>query len=221
MKKIICALLMTLILCLSTIPANADSMIPPMPYEIDFDEQDLVFRMVPMGEYEHNLSDPENSGLYVKSTGEKIYTVYEYYYNSDLYFSADRLSFAAMTWQETNEDKGIIFYVQDPNTEGHELFVRYYQVTNLMKDLSKKENTASHYFWNRYQDLDYDEKNSTLSIVTNDGIHYTFDIQTGIITQNYDVNEKNTFWKTAITSTLIILTGAALVLLYYVMKKYD
>ena len=233
MRKIIYALLMTVVLCLSIIPASADDIVPPKSYSIEFEDQDLVFRMVPSKD-KLNISNPEKSGLYDKSTKEKIYTIHEYYYESYLYFSANRLSFAAMTAQERNEDKGIIFYVQNNNTESPELDMYYYPVSDLMKDLSKKEYTASHYTWNRDEECVYDEKNSTLSILTNDGIRYTFDIQTGDIIQSDNENSVqkiainstqettiNPVRKTAMTSTLIILTGGALALLYYVMKKYD
>jgi len=236
MKKIIYSLLMTLIFCLLIIPASADSIVFPYPYIIEFEDQDLVFRMVP--------SAHDESGLYVKSTRQKIYTIYEYYYEGNLYFSADRMSFAVMTWQGTSADKGITFYVQNNNTENPELVMYYYPVSDLMKDLSKKEYTASHYNWNKYEERVYDEKNSTLSILTNDGIRYTFDIQTGNIVQSNNENARNLqkieinstqkmtinrvrettinpAQKTAITAALIILTGGALALLYYVMKKYD
>ena len=226
MKKILSVLLIAFIFVISAAPANADSMSSPEPYEIEFEEQDLVFRMVPDEKFESNLSVSEKSGLYVKSTGEKIYTVHEYFYESDLYFSADRLSFAAMTWQETNEDSGIIFHVQSENAGSHELIMISYPVSDLMTDLSKKEHSVSHYFWERWEKRVYDEENSTLSILTNDEIRYTFDIKTGKIIKIDDsirVNNesKATSLRWAVTSVIIILTGGALALLYFVMKKYD
>jgi hypothetical protein len=212
MKKISSVLLIAFIFVISAAPVNADSMIAPMSYEIEFEEQDLVFRMVPDENFESNLSVSEKSGLYVKSTGEKIYTVDEYFYEGNLYFSADRLSFAAMTWQETNEDRGIIFYVDG--------VMHYIRVTDLMKNLDARDYTVSHYFWEMNNKRVYDEKNSTLSILTNDGIRYTFDIKSGEILQT--VNEKeNNFpyltWKTALILLIVLCIGAAV--LYYIMKK--
>ena len=236
MKKIIYAFLMTLMFYLLIIPANADDVASPYPYEIEFEDQDLVFRMVP-----HRLG-PEKSGLYVKSTGQQIYTIYGYYYNIGLYFSADRLSFAVIPHLNDFEDEGITFYVQNNNTESPELVMYCYRVPDLMQDMSKKEETGGRYTWNRYEERVYDEKNSTLSIITYDGIRYTFDIQTGDIIQSDNENSVqkiainstqkmtinpvrkttiNPMQKTTITSVLIILTGGALALLYYVMKKYD
>ena len=212
MKKILSVLLIVFIFVISAAPANADSMIPPMSYEIEFEEQDLVFRMVPDKNFESNLSVSEKSGLYVKSTGEKIYTVDEYFYESDLYFSADRLSFAAMTWQETNEDRGIIFYVDG--------VMHYIRVTDLMKNLDARDYTVSHYFWEINNKRVYDEKNSTLSILTNDGTRYTFDIKNGEIIQTVD-EKKNNFpylaWKPALILLIILASGSAL--LYYIMRK--
>ena len=199
MNKISTALLIAFIFVISIAPVNADSMIAPMSYEIEFEEQDLVFRMILENRYEF---DRENSGLYVKSTGEKVYTVHEYYYEGDLYFSADRLSFAAMTWQETNEDKGIIFYNNG--------VMSYVPVTNLMKNLDAREYSSSHYSWEVYSKRVYDEKNSTLSILTNDGISYTFDIKDGRIIHMFE-------WKPVLILLIVLGIGAAG--LYYVMKK--
>ena len=212
MKKISSVLLIAFIFVISAAPVNADSMIAPMSYEIEFEEQDLVFRMVPDENFESNLSVSEKSGLYVKSTGEKIYTVDEYFYEGNLYFSADRLSFVAMTWQETNEDRGIIFYVDG--------VMHYIRVTDLMKNLDARDYTVSHYFWEMNNKRVYDEKNNTLSILTNDGIRYTFDIKSGEILQT--VNEKennfpNLTWKTALILLIVLCIGATV--LYYVMKR--
>ncbi|WP_316558720.1 hypothetical protein [Methanimicrococcus stummii] len=183
-------------------------MIAPIPYEIDFEDQDLVFRMVPSDNYDMNQSVPEESGLYVKSTGEKIYTVNEYFYQ-ELYFSADRMSFAAMTWQETNEDRGIVFC-----NNGTMNPVR---VTDLMKDLDARKHTVSHYTWEQYNERVYDEKNSTLSVLTNDGIRYTFDINTGEIIQTTD--KRATFlpgnmWL-SISILAIVLIGSVFILYFY------
>jgi hypothetical protein len=238
MKKITYALLMTLIFCLLIIPASADDVMAPYPYDIEFEDQDLVFRMIP-----HHLG-PEKSGLYVKSTGQQIYTIYGYYYNIGLYFSADKLSFAVIPHLNDFEDEGIIFYVQNNNTESPELVMYCYRVPDLMKDLNERKETGGRYTWNKYEERIYDEENSTLSIVTYDGIHYTFDIQTGNIIQSDNENENSVqkiainstkkmtinpvqetkitpAQKTAIISALIILTGGALALLFYIMKKYD
>ena len=212
MKKIPFVFLIVLIFCMLAAPVHADSMIAPEPYEIEFGEQDLVFRMVPAENFESNLSVFEESGLYVKSTGEKIYTIREYYYETDLYFSADRLSFAAMTWQETNEDKGIIFYNNG--------VMSHVPVTDLMKDLKAREYSVSHYSWEMHSKRIYDEKNSTLSILTNDGIRYTFDIKSGEILQTVDEKENNfpnLTWITALI--LLIILGVGATSLYYVMKR--
>ena len=221
-------LLIVFIFCISTTPANADSTPPPWSYEIEFEEQDLVFRM--------NVTDidfnPEKSGMYVKSTGKKIYTVHEYYYEG-LYFSADRSSFAVMTWQKKNEDRGVIFYVDG--------VMSYVPVTDLMKNLDAREYSSSHYDWEVHEKRVYDEKNSTLSILTNDGISYTFDIKEGKIIHRGDINDhpvdesdkpiegnkhpidenENIYmkltWKTTLIFLIVLGIGAAA--LYYVMKR--
>jgi hypothetical protein len=220
MKKILSVLLITFIFIISAVPANADSMIAPMSYEIEFEEQDLVFRMVPDENFESNLSVSEKSGLYVKSTGDKIYTVHEYFYEGNLYFSADRLSFIAMTWQETDEDRGIIFYDDTTVQDDGIVVMSYIPVTDLIKDSNAKHYTASHYFWEVSEKRVYDEKNSTLSILTNDGIRYTFDIKSGEIIQTVDEKGNNFLhltWKTALILLIILVIGAAV--LYYIMKK--
>ncbi|WP_318784955.1 hypothetical protein [Methanimicrococcus hacksteinii] len=208
MKKIETFILIVMLFFVSAIPAHADSMIAPMPYEIDFEGQDLVFRMVPSDNYNWNQSIPEESGLYVKSTGEKIYTVSEYFYQ-ELYFSADRMSFAAMTWQETNEDRGIVFCISGT--------MNPVRVTDLMKDLDARKYSVSHYNWEQYNERVYDEKNSTLSILTNDGIRYTFDINTGEIIQTSDENAAflpGSTW-VSIAILAIILIGSVLIIYFY------
>ena len=115
---------------------------------------------------------------------------------------------------------GIIFYDDTTVQDDGIVVMGYIPVTDLIKDSKAKHYTASHYFWEVYEKRVYDEKNSTLSILTNDGIRYTFDIKSGEILQT--VNEKeNNFpyltWKTALILLIILVIGAAV--LYYIMKK--
>lgn len=205
-------------------PAYGDSQIAPYPYSVEFEEYGTIFYMTPENNWDPdvNTSQLPKSGLYKADTLENIYTMDEYFYETDLYFTSDGMNFAVMTWQVTNEDKGVRFY--ENGTEQ-----KYYRVTELMKDPSKRSYTAGHYFWKEYQEREdmYDQKNGTISVVTLDGIYYQFDIKTGKILQKEDRGSilpdfiacgKIPLWQIAVPLLIILIIAGGL---YWYWKKKE
>ncbi|MBZ3935590.1 hypothetical protein LJX78_06410 [Methanimicrococcus blatticola] len=221
MKKAVPILVLLILSIFLICPAYGDSQIAPYSYSIEFEEYGTVFYMTTDSDsYPFiDTSHLPETGLYKIDTLENIYTMDEYFYETDLYFTPDGMNFAAMTWQETNEERCVRFF-----ENGKEY--KHYSAAELMEDPSKRSFSASHYNWREYQEREeiFDQNNSTLSVVTLDGVYCQFDIKTGEILQKEEANPtpaeiicgKMPLWQLAIPLLIILLIGGGL---YWYWKK--
>ena len=69
MKKVSTALIIAFIFVISAAPANADSTPPPWSYEIEFEEQDLIFRM---NVTDNDIFNPENPACMLNQPEKKF-----------------------------------------------------------------------------------------------------------------------------------------------------
>lgn len=183
----------------------ADSYAEPTPYQIEFENGNKIFYMYPTG-----IAGDDSclkSGLYHNTDPlENIYLINmyihmsKYFYQSELIFSKDGIYFAHMPWTlagDTDKPDGtaIEFYKNGRA-------IKKYAVADLVEDNTKLEYTASHVFWERQDNREFDSENNILSVTTVDGIIYKFDIATGDITSKTNMAQNVS---TVMTSTLMVV----------------
>ena len=172
---------------------SADEPAEPTPYQIEFENGNKIFYMYPTG-----IADDDsclNSGLYYNTEPpENIYLINsyvhtsKYFYEGNLIFSNDGIYFANMPWTSSEKSSypdgkligtALAFYEKGR-------MLRQYNVSQLIEKDESLTFSASHVYWEKYEEREFDSENNILAVTTNDDIVYKFDLTTGNI-----VDKKN------------------------------
>jgi len=180
LSLMICVAFAAGIVLAGTASVSADSQDPPDPWSVMLDGGNRIFYRTPEGdETETQLK----TGLYYNV----VPPVNIYYVEGDLWlydvstvFSDDGIYFAHFPWALGGGD------YENPDLGGQAIgffkngsLIKSYIVGDLLKDATKAEFSASHVWWENSEKRKFNAKKNVLTVVTLDKLVYHFDIATG------------------------------------------
>jgi hypothetical protein len=176
-KRMFIILQIIIALFVLSVPAHADSPMPPKDFIRTTENGKYLFVMLAPYEWakyqDRDIrSVYKQSGLY-KNDGSAILLWPVYWYSFEVYPSSDGKHLARMgPWASSVDDLALSFY-----RDGQE--IKSYMIKDLIRDEKKLSYTVSHFFWR--SKLTFDDEKGLVFLQTRDNQTYMFNTKTGEI----------------------------------------
>ncbi|MCL2141134.1 MAG: hypothetical protein FWH42_05695, partial [Dehalococcoidia bacterium] len=186
----LCILMLSL--SLSTTRVAADSPATPIPFQVIFDEGKKIFYYTPDYYTPEDSETLPKTGLYYNTSpliniyyiDERDYDLGYGIFEGSTVFSSDGMQFAHFPWASNTGVRqpwgfGCLSYNSSQTGTAILFFdngrrIKEYQVSDLLKDVSKGTISASHIIWQKSRE--FDSEQNILTVDTLDNHVYRFDL---------------------------------------------